>query len=740
MQELLTAAIEMHQTGQWAAADSLYRQVLAREEQNVDALHLLGVLHHQQGGHAKAVELIGKAIALRPNVAAFHANLAEAYRALGQLDRAVGCCRTALRLLPDFPEAAIHLGLALRDQGKTEAAVEQFEAALRQKPYFAAAHNNLGDALRMLGRREQAILHFRRAVQCDPNFAAAHSNLGQILLEQDELDDALFHCREAARLRPDCAEIHNNLGNVLRARDQLTEARACYAEALRLNPDLALTYGNMGQALQEEGQLAEAVVWYEQALQLEPDSARIRCYLGSVREEQENYDDAITCYELALRHNPEYAEAHNRLGWVHYEQGRLTEAQEHFQSALRLQPDFPGARCHLGQVLQELGDLAASEQAFRGVLRDYPRHTGALAQLAMLLRGKLPQTDRQLMEQRLAEPELTDAGRSSLLFGLAHICDAEGDYERAAAHLEQANALTSALRNNHNQRYDPAVHAHFVESLIAAFPPVFFERLRGFGLETERPVFIVGLPRSGTTLTEQVLASHSQVFGAGEQRLGRGDFLALADGAWERPGESDREAEARAFEGLARLDRDTVQRLGQRHLEQLRNLNGTAARVVDKMPDNYMYLGLLAALFPKAKFIHCRRDLRDVAVSCWMTNFRSIPWANHPDHIAERFALYRRMMDHWRTVLSVPVLEVDYEETVADLEGVSRRLVAWCGLEWEPACLAFHESKRPVRTASVMQVRQPLYKHAVARWKNYEKSLASLLQRLQEPALVPSAR
>jgi hypothetical protein len=144
-----------------------------------------------------------------------------------------------------------------------------------------------------------------------------------------------------------------------------------------------------------------------------------------------------------------------------------------------------------------------------------------------------------------------------------------------------------------------------------------------------------------------------------------------------------------------------------------------------------MYLGLLATLFPKAKFIHCRRDLRDIAVSCWMTNFSQIRWANDPGHIASRFEEYRRVMDHWRRVLPVPVLEVDYEETVADLEGVSRRLVSWCGLEWEPACLRFHEGKRPVRTASVSQVRQPIYQRSVARWKHYEQALGPLFDRLE---------
>ena len=185
-----------------------------------------------------------------------------------------------------------------------------------------------------------------------------------------------------------------------------------------------------------------------------------------------------------------------------------------------------------------------------------------------------------------------------------------------------------------------------------------------------------------------------------------------------------------ALEGIPTLDRATVQQVAAAHLERLQALDADALRVVDKMPENYLYLGLLAVLFPRAKLIHCRRELRDVAVSCWMTNFRQIRWASDPDQIAARFGDYQRTMEHWRAVLPVPVLEVSYEETVADLEGVARRLLDWCGLEWEPACLAFHETARPVRTASVAQVRQPLYNRSVARWKRYAPHLDDLFGRL----------
>jgi hypothetical protein len=181
-------------------------------------------------------------------------------------------------------------------------------------------------------------------------------------------------------------------------------------------------------------------------------------------------------------------------------------------------------------------------------------------------------------------------------------------------------------------------------------------------------VFVVGLPRSGTTLIEQILASHPQVFGAGETRLAA-DTLAALGGQG-----------ADFMEGFRRLDRPTARRLAARHLEKLRALGRAALRIVDKTPDNYLALGLLASLFPRAKFIHCRRDLRDVAVSCWMTHFRDVRWANDQQQIASRCHEHQRLMEHWRKVLPAPLLEVDYEETVADLEGVARKLVAWCGL------------------------------------------------------------
>jgi tetratricopeptide (TPR) repeat protein len=719
MQNDLLIGLQYHQRGQLDEAASVYRGLLDLDADNAEALHLLGVLEHQRGEHGRGAERIERAIALNPGAAPYHANLAEVYRALGLLDRAADACRAALSLRPEYPEAASNLGLILLARGQTDDAAAQFRLALRLRPDYAMAWNNLGSALRAKGEKDDARQHFRRALALDPLLAEAHSNLGQLSLELKALDESLAHCREAVRLRPAFAEAQSNLGNVLRELGRLDEAKVAYAEALRLNPVLAMVRNNMGQALQEEGRLDEAIDWYQQALRMEPNTPRFHANLASVLEEKDQHEDAIAQYQVALRLDPAHSESHNGLGWVRHEQGQYEEAMRHYREALRLDPLLAAAHGNLGTLLEELSDFAGAERSFREALRHDTRQAGALAQLATMLRAKLPEADLAAMRTLLDDPYLSGGKRSALHFGLAQALDDRGDYGDAAEHLRQANALALAQWQRRGQAYDPISHTRFVSGLIAASTPEFFARARGWGLETERPIFIVGLPRSGTTLTEQILAQHSQVFGAGELSLVPEGFGALPGGT-----------EAEPPERLGRLDLETARGIARRHLDRLGKLNATALRVVDKLPDNYQFLGFLAALFPKAKFIHCRRDLRDVAVSCWMTHFRQIRWANNPDQIASRIQEYERLMAHWRRVLPVPLLEVAYEETVADLEGMARRLVTWCGLEWEPACLAFHEGKGPVRTASVSQVRQPVYSRSVARWKHYESSLGSFFDRL----------
>ncbi|HEY1602370.1 MAG TPA: tetratricopeptide repeat protein [Pirellulales bacterium] len=720
MQNALSTAMEMHRSGQLEQAVRLYQAVLSREPENAEALHLLGVAHHQQGDNAQAIELIGRAVALRPNAPAFHANLAEAYRARGQFERAAGCCRTALLLSPNYAEAHCNLGAALQGMQRHEESAAHFRRALAVRPDFSVAHNNLAIALRELGQRDEAFEHFSRAVELEPAFAMARSNLGQMLLDRGGAEEALAHCREAVRLQPDVAALQHNLANVLRNTDKYVEARAAYLEALRLDPDLAVSQAHLGLVLQREGKHGDALPWLKRAVELEPANADFWTSLAELFGDMEDFAEVIPCWERVLALDPQRVQAHLGMGWALQEQGRLEDAARYYCSAAQLQPDSGMAQLNIGGLYEELGQLSAAEETFRKALALQPRFALPHARLATLLRGKMPAADVVALEERLADETLGNGPRARLLFALAHVLDAQSDYARAAECLRQANALMMEVTRERRE-YSSLEHQQFVDRLLSVFDRGHFNRWHGAGNDSRRPVFVFGLPRSGTTLVEQVLASHPSVHGAGELRLVRKLFEAmpalLARTDWP-------------IDCVPHLQPATIQSLADRHLERLRAIDDRAERIIDKMPDNYMYVGFLATLFPQAVFIHCRRDLRDVAVSCWMTDFRSVLWANDPQYIVDRFSQYRRLMDHWHDTLATTVHHIDYEETVADLESVAKRLVSACGLPWDPACLDYHKLARPVRTASLTQVRQPVYKKSVARWKNYERELGDLFARL----------
>ncbi len=716
MSKVLDEAVALHRAGQWAGAARLYQSILTESPHDADALHLLGVLHHQQGRHDRAVELIGRAVAVRPGVPDFHASLAEPYRALGQLERAIGCCRAALRLQPDHPEALCTLGLALQDLGRHAEAVEPLRRAVRFRPDNIPAHNALGLALRELKRPDEALVHFRRAAELAPDRVPARANLGRLLLEMGRPAEALPYCREALRLRPEAAVLHHQLGNALRDLGRLVEAGAAYLEAVRLDSGFAAAHADLGLLLRQQGKLQEALPWLRKAAELDGQSVSIWKALAELHWERGASAEALPCYRHLLTLAPHLPEAHLGLGWALQQEGRQEEAAEQYRTALRLRPGLAVAQMALGGLHEEMGEMAEAEAGFRAALRLQPGFPPALARLAKLLRGKLPDADRALLEERLADHGLHPEIRAALLFGLVQVLDARGEYRRAVEAARQANAVTlQALRGRRD--YDSAQHERFVDGVLRYFDRDFFARVAGWGLDTRRPVFVFGLPRSGTTLIEQVLASHPQVHGAGELCVSRETFVRIP--AVLGRAEAD-------LDCVPHLDAETVRRLAARLLERLAALDGKAERVVDKMPDNYIYLGFLAALFPQATFIHCRRDLRDIAVSCWLTEFSTIPWANEIEGIAVRFRQYARLMEHWGKVLPVQVHEAVYEETVSDLEGTARRLIAACGLDWDPACLDFYRTRRVVRTASHAQVRQPVYTQSVGRWRHYQGLLDDL--------------
>ncbi|MGO9055965.1 MAG: tetratricopeptide repeat protein [Candidatus Binataceae bacterium] len=720
IQDVLKEALAHQQQGRFREADRLYQEVLKHQPNNADALHLAGVLAMQVGKPALAVERILRAIAIAGN-ADFYSHLGEAYRRLGNLRHATEACRAALRIDPSHVHGLNNLGVVLLEQGATTQARDLFAQAVRFSPGFAIALNNLGNALRLLGDRDGALAAFRRAVEAAPAYGEAHSNLGQLLLDLRQRSSALEHCRRAAALQPDLPQAHNNLGNALREAGLLDQAKQSYAQALRLDPRNALILGNMAQALQEEGHMGEALAWYQRALDADPSAPRTYANLASCLQELERFGEARKAYEEALTRDPMCAEAHAGLGSILGEEGGYDQALAHYHKAIAAKPDFSPAYTGLAVLYTELGRLDEAERRSREAIRCDPEDGAAFAMLAELLGRRLPDEDFESM-RRL---ERTAAARASrmlpLHFGLARALDARGQFAEAAEQAKKGNALQEQRWKRRGQEYNPDDHRAFVQRMCATFTPALFERCRGLGAESELPVFIVGLPRSGTTLLEQILANHSQVHASGELKLVRECFDSLPTicGTTGTP-----------FDCILRLDEKCAGEAASRYLGEVSRWCRGKARVTDKMPDNYLYVGLLHVLFPNARIIHCRRDLRDIALSCWLTRFRSITWASKQEHIAERIHEYVRISEYWRRVLPNRMLEVRYEEMVENMEAVTRRVLDWLALDWEDQCLKFHESPRPVRTASLIQVREPVYQRSVARWKGYDPFMRSLFDQL----------
>ncbi len=520
---------------------------------------------------------------------------------------------------------------------------------------------------------------------------------------------------------PESALLHQNFARLLLENGRFAEAMEELEAALAFEPHSAELALLCGRVWVELGDIPEAERWFQRALRLDPASPEAHCHLGVIALDAGAPEQAEATFRTVLANAPEHSGARHGLARALLDQGDAEGSVREHREAIRFRPNSAALHASLGQTLSNAGDLNGAVQCFRKALGLNPKSAPALGGLATTLRGKLPDGELTSMEELLEAPGMTPARRVVLDYGLGQVYDGRCEYLRAATHVQRANAEQARLAADRDLAYRPVEYRQYIGGLIAAFTPEFFERTRGFGSPCRRPIFIVGMPRSGTTLTEQILASHPQVFGAGERRfvdLGFSTLPAMLDGT-KTP-----------VQCLPGVTAESVRTIADWHLGKLHALNAERRHVADKMPENYPLLGWIATLFPNAAILHCTRDVRDVALSCWVTNFTHIRWANDLVHLAERVKEYRRIMAHHRAVLPVPVLEVPYEVMVADQEGTTRRILDFLGLEWDAGCLNFHETERLVKTASVAQVRRPIYGKSVARWKHYEAALAPFLERL----------
>jgi tetratricopeptide (TPR) repeat protein len=686
--QLMIAAEQNRQHGFLGEAEELCRRVLAAEPANAEAEHMLGIIAHQSGKLAQAIEHVRRAIRLAPDVALCHANLGEMCRLAGRLDEAIAAGRRAIALDPANAGAHSNLGIALFEQDKFEDALALHDRAIALQADFVQAHSNRGNALQRLKRFAEAEPSYRRAIELQPAFLDGWSNLGTCLRELK---------------RPE-------------------EAETAYRKALELGPNNPDTLDNLALAVKDLDRLDEAAELMRRALVIEPRVDKFHVHQAVVLLDLHRVTEAEAAAGRALALAPDNHEAVNLIGRVAFERGELDAALTQFRRALALEPDFADAWNNIGNALNDLGRGREAQEAYLKSLELAPDMTGAYVNLADSKTFKEGDPHLAAMEA-LAGKTLTRTDRTQLDFALGKAYADLRDYDRSFRHLLAGSAGKRAAI-----AYDERANLALFDRIEAAFTPGLIAAKTGGGEPSAMPIFVIGMPRSGTTLIEQILASHPLVYGAGE-------LATLHETVLEIRGPDGQTIDYPDF--VPALDETALRQLGDRYVASVRALaskhgRADAAYVTDKMPSNYYFAGLIHLALPNATIIHTVRDPIDTCLSCFSKLFAAEQ--NHTYDLAELGRYYRRyeqLMAHWRRVLPAGrILDVRYENVVADLEGEARRIVAHCGLPWDARCLSFHKTDRPVRTASASQVRQPIYNSAVGRWRVYERHLGPLLAAL----------
>ncbi|MBT7759511.1 MAG: tetratricopeptide repeat protein, partial [Rhodospirillaceae bacterium] len=514
-------------------------------------------------------------------------------------------------------------------------------------------------------------------LRLEPNHGDAHNNLAAVLRDLGRPEEALASYRNLLALGVDFPEAHNNIGLVLSELGQFEEALTSFQRAIAGRPDYPEAHNNMALALQDLGRMADAMASYARAIAADPTYAKAHYNLGNALRAAGRLEAAADSYGRALAANPNYALAHNNLGLAQQEMGQIEAAMDSFRQAIAQNGDYAVARANLGALSDDAGNI-------------------------------------EEMERLIGEPDVATGDAIQLYFALGGAYGKQGGDDRAFAQIVKGNRLKRSTLH-----YDAAAARDHFQQIIETFDNARFARQGAAGDASALPIFILGMPRSGTTLVEQILASHPQVHGAGELH----DLAAIA-ASLPYPAGVDG-----AAPGLwAELGKDYVDGLTRRAPGK--------ARVCDKMPGNFLRLGLIHLMLPNATIIHCRRDATDTCYSCFSLLFSDGQAFSYDlTELGQYYREYDRLMRHWQALLPGRILDVRYEDVVADLEGSARRLVAHCGLDWNDGCLDFHKTERAVRTASLTQVRQPIYASSIGRWRRHERHLGPLLEALGPLAL-----
>lgn len=638
----------------------------------------------------------------------------------GDAEMAEKVCRRALQDVPKDPNLLCLLGASLIKQQKIEQAERPLSRAAKLFPEFSRAHEGLGEVFMLQGRYSAARECLTRAEELEPESRSIKMKLGRVLAGLGRAEDADEAFEASFKLTPHREELIEGLR--LQRMGDPREAEKIYRNVLARNPDDVDALRLMAGIAMKAKQWGDAVVLLQKALVLAPDFFQGWMDLGLAHQEQDEIEEAMTALQRARQLEPHRPNAYTALGTITAMQGHHEEAAEMFSQALEHNQGHAGALAGLGHVLKTIGRNEEAISAYRRCAQANPGHGEAYWSLANLKTFRFEDAEIAAMEDQIALPELGDEARANFLFALGKASEDRGDYDQAFEHYHAGNTVRRQWES-----YDPVNTLDTHDKLMEVFSREFFAEHPSLGDSSNAPIFIVGLPRSGSTLQEQILASHSLVEGTHELP----ELSRVAKST--RRFSEDRKNYPESIIGLAD---EKFAELGGDYLQRAeRHRAGEKPRFTDKLPNNFAHIGFLHAILPNAKIIDARRHPLDSCFGSYKQLFaRGQPFTYDLYELGEFYLEYLRVMDYWESVLPGKVLRVQYEEVVADLDGQVRRILDYCDLPFEDACLSFHETQRAVKTASSEQVRQPIYSTSVQSWRNFEAHLDPLIEVL-EPVL-----
>lgn len=676
------------EAGQPAQAEQLCRQALQAWRGHAAALHLLGLMAHGHGNREAAIQYLTEACNAPRAPALFFSNLAEMQRQSGQLAAAEAAARRAVARDDNLGQGWNNLGIILQERAKLEESLLCLQRAAALSPDNAEMLNNLGNTHARLGALDQAWGHYTQALALNPAYAEAHSNLASVLRSLGRYDEGLRHAEQAIELNPRLPDAYMNAASILHARAANTAAMT------RLEGLLAFAPGHV-----------RALLLYAQILDAEQRGT-----------------EALALCNRAAGLAPGDGEAQLTLAKLLQSNGQAAAARAAANKAADLLSNPAEALSLKTSLLLEAGEIEAALSASDEALRHDPKLAAA-----WLARSELKHFARNDADIPAMQKLLTSAGvqgfydQLCLHFALGKAYLDHDDAARAFQHFEAGNRMKRSEIN-----FDLQQTITWMEAIVAAFPANRFAGSSAADAPGEdasgaEAVFIIGMPRSGTSLIEQVLASHADIFGAGELTIMQ-SLVSQLTATRKTP-----------FPDFARaLQPAQFREIGAAYTSQTQ-ARATALRIIDKMPSNFLYAGLINLALPKARIIHVRRNAADTCLSCYTKIFSSPQqFAYDLQELGAFHQAYQKRMAYWRMVLPVSqFIEVDYEAFVTDMENQARRLIEFCGLAWDDACLRYFDTKRPVRTASAAQVRLPPYQSSIGRAQRYRKYLAPLFEALE---------